>query len=77
MRFELRESPCKFATYWVSQAEANDKAFMDGLKSEFKQWKNKGYLPVVYQSGEDSLEDGMYMLMKHNAQLALDKAAAQ
>ncbi len=77
MRFELRESPCKFATYWISQSEASDKAFMAGLKSEFKQWKDKGYLPVVYQSGEDSLEDGMYMLMKRNAQLAPPKAAAQ
>lgn len=69
MRFEVQEKPIKVAAYWVSKEEAADKDFMNSLKPEFKAWKKKNYLPVVYEAGEGNVEDNMYMLMKHNYDL--------
>ena len=66
MKFELKESPYKFATFWLSKSESNDAEFMAKLKPEFKFWKAKGYQPVVYHSGSGSLEDSVYGLIKHN-----------
>ncbi|MBQ3137054.1 MAG: hypothetical protein IJB74_06175 [Clostridia bacterium] len=47
---------------------------MDSLKLQFKEWKNKNYLPVVFESGSESLEDNMYMLMKRNMELLAKKS---
>ncbi len=69
MKFEVKESP-KVAAFWVSKAEACDKAFMGTLKPQFKHWKERGYLPVVYESGEQSPEECLYMLMKHNIEVS-------
>ncbi len=69
MKFEIRETPIKAVLFWISKAEAEDKEFMDSLKPEFKKWKKKGYLPTVFESGEGSLEDGMYLLLKHNMEV--------
>ena len=69
MRIDVQEKPMKIAAFWVSKAEAADKNFMDSLRPEFKAWKRKNYLPVVYEAGEENIEDNMYMLMRHNYDL--------
>lgn len=69
MRIDVQEKPMKIAAFWVSKAEAADTDFMNSLKPEFKAWKRKNYLPVVYEAGEENMEDNMYMLMKHNYDL--------
>lgn len=66
MKFEIINAPHKLATFWISREEAEDKAFMTSLKPQFKLWKEKGYLPVVYESGTGSLQDSLYQLIKHN-----------
>ncbi len=72
MKFEVKE-PLKIAAFWVSKAEACDKTFMASLKPQFKHWKERGYLPVVYESGEQSPEECLYMLMKHNIEVSAKK----
>ena len=72
MKFEVKESP-KIAAFWVSKAEACDKAFMASLKPQFKQWKERGYQTVVYESGEQSLDECLYMLMKHHIEVSAKK----
>ena len=69
MRIDVQEKPMKIAAFWVSKAEAADKNFMDSLRPEFKAWKRKNYIPVVYEAGEENIEDNMYMLMRHNYDL--------
>lgn len=69
MRIDVQEKPMKIAAFWVSKAEAADKDFMDSLRPQFKAWKRKNYLPVVYEAGEENIEDNMYMLMRHNYDL--------
>ena len=59
MRIDVQEKPMKIAAFWVSKAEAADTDFMNSLKPEFKAWKRKNYLPVVYEAGEENMEDNM------------------
>lgn len=73
MRFEVKKAPRKIATFWISAEEGRNQTFMASLKPQFKIWKDKGYLPVVMESGEGSLEDSMYLLMKHNYELLAQK----
>ena len=74
MRIEVRDAPRKVVYFWLSKSEAADKKLMDALKLQFKEWKNKNYLPVVFESGSESLEDNMYMLMKRNMELLAKKS---
>lgn len=73
MRIDVQEKPMKIAAFRVSKAEAADTDFMNSLKPEFKVWKKKNYLPVVYEAGEENMEDNMYMLMKHNYDLKVKR----
>lgn len=73
MRIDVQEKPIKIAAFWVSKAESADKNFMNSLKPEFKVWKQKNYLPVVYEAGEENVKDNMYMLMKHNYDLKVKR----
>lgn len=66
MQIEVTERPMKMVCYWMSTLEGQDEELMASLKPQFKEWKLKKYQPVIYVSGTDSLEDGMYMLMKRN-----------
>lgn len=66
MQIEVTERPMKMVCYWMSTQEGQDEELMASLKPQFKEWKLKKYQPVIYVSGTDSLEDGMYMLMKRN-----------
>ncbi len=76
MKFEVKEAPQKIATFWISAEEGRNQAFMASLKPQFKIWKDKGYLPVVMESGEGRLEDSIYLLMKHNYELLAKKQLA-
>lgn len=76
MKFEVKDAPRKIATFWISAEEAEDKVFMASLKPQFAIWKDKGYLPVVMESGKGRLEDSLYLLMKHNYELLAQKQLA-
>lgn len=76
MKIEVREIPHKTVLFWLSRAEAADSQVMDSLKSQFKSWKNRGYLPVVFESGEGNMEDHLYLLMKRNYELLAKKELA-
>lgn len=76
MKIEAREIPHKTVLFWLSRAEAADSQVMDSLKPLFKNWKNRGYLPVVFESGEGDMNDSMYLLMKRNFELLAKKELA-
>ena len=54
----------KLVEYWLTNAEKRDLALRNSLKSEFKRWKAKKYLPVVYESGAGDLRDGVQGLLQ-------------
>lgn len=66
MTIEVRERPMKMVYYWMSAEEGQSEELMASLKPQFREWKSKKYQPVVFISGNGSLEDNMYMLMKRN-----------
>ena len=73
LKIEMRERPYKAVMFWLNKEESKDKNLLASLQPRFKEWKAKKYLPVVFESGIQSLEDGMYMLMKHNYEVLADK----
>lgn len=66
MEIEVHEQPHKTVIFWLSKEESEDKNFLASLQPQFKEWKVKKYQPVVFESGTQSLEDSIYLLMKHN-----------
>ena len=74
MRMEVRHAPNKAVYYWLTKEEAADEKLMKSLEPEFREWKSKKYFPVVFESGSESLEDNMYMLMKRNMELFAKKS---
>lgn len=66
MKREVHEEPYKTVIFWLSKEECEDENLLASLQPQFKEWKSKKYQPVVFESGTQSLEDGMYLIMKHN-----------
>ena len=58
---------CKMVEFWLTTEENNDETVRASLKSQFKDWKSKHYLPVVYQSGTADLERCISGIMKNNS----------
>lgn len=65
----------KVASWWLSNEEQQDEQITDSLRPQFKEWKAKGYLPVVFRSGNDDLEGCTHDLMKHNFMLEAQRRA--
>lgn len=57
MRIEVREIPNKAVLFGLNQNEAVDSHVMNSLKPLFKDWQNRGYPPVVFESGEGNMTD--------------------
>ena len=66
----------KVASWWVSREEQQDENIVDSLRPQFKEWKAKGYLPVIFRSGSDDLEDCTHDLMKYNFVLEAKRRVA-
>ncbi|MBR3588980.1 MAG: hypothetical protein IKL16_05410 [Clostridia bacterium] len=73
MKIDVKEKPRKMVLIWLSVDEANDRDLMHTLEEKYGEWKNQGYLPVVFKSGTGNLEDSMYLLMKHNYEVYAQK----
>lgn len=73
MIFEVKETPLKLAEFWLSREEAADAEFIASLKPQYSILKQKGYLPVVYESGTGDPKESTYMLMKRNYEVLAKK----
>ena len=56
----------RVASWWLSNEEQQDEHITDSLRPQFKEWKSKGYLPVIFRSGSDDLEGCTHDIMKYN-----------
>lgn len=59
----------RFLEIWLTKAEKNEVALRESLKPLYKWWKAKGYLPVVYESGEGDLKESLVGLLRHNREI--------
>lgn len=73
MKIRVKEEPIKAVLFFISEDEAVNEELMNFLNSQFHEWKLKGYLPTVFESGKGSLEDNMYSLMKYNTEILAKK----
>lgn len=67
--------------FGLTNAEKTDVALRESLKLQYKAWKAKRYLPVVFESGERSLYEATSDLLCHNrrrlAQLEVQREKKQ
>lgn len=68
-----RNEKTKTISYWLTNEEHRDPAFMESLKPLYKQNKADGYMSVVYRSGKEDLYDNTLALLKHNRTLSARK----
>lgn len=64
MEIQVKEFPFKMIAVWLCKREADDFDLMLALNRRFKEWKAARYLPVVYESGEDNMEEVIKALMR-------------
>ena len=69
MKIQYKDVPPKLVYIWLSREEGQDKSLLASLRPRYAEWKKRGYMPVVMESGEGKLEDSLYLLMKHNYEL--------
>ena len=72
VRIEIREVPYKTVLYWLSEGEAADVELQEELRLQFRYWKTNKYRPIVFESGNESLEEGLYLLLKYNYSLLVN-----
>lgn len=51
---------------WLTKAEKNDPEFQASLKGIYAEWKRRGYMVVVYESGEGDLYENTRELLTYN-----------
>lgn len=70
MLFRVVESPCRMATWWITNEEAQDTEFMNSLKLNIRKYQRQDYLTATFLSGNQNLESNTRQLMKHNYELS-------
>ncbi len=63
---DIKEEPIKAVLYYISQEEYANEALMASVRAECAEYKEQKYQPVIFISGNESLEVSMYWLLKHN-----------
>ena len=77
MEFILDEKH-KFAEIWMTNADQADPAIEAQAQRLCKEWRAKGYLPVIYRSGkEDLYEMTSALLVSNRNRMARREAEAE
>lgn len=56
----------KLVEVWLTNAEKNDSALRGSLPPLYREFKDKGYLVAVFESGAGDLLDSTLSLLLHN-----------
>lgn len=67
----------KIVELWLTNAEQNDVALLESLKSLYGTWRERSYQPVVFRSGGRDLTDLTEGLLLHNRTVAARRDLAQ
>lgn len=69
---EIREDG-SVAQIWLTVAEQNDTTIKAALGALIRQYRLKGYLPVIYRSGDKDLSDGIKDLLIYHKKLSSER----
>lgn len=59
----------KLVEVWLTNAEKNDSALRESLPHMYREYKRKGYLVAVFESGSSDLYDSTLSLLLHNREV--------
>lgn len=69
MVLRTQDTPCRMASWWLTNAEAADSEFNKSIRADMRKYQKAGYLTAIFRSGREDLEDNTMRLMKHNYEL--------
>ena len=76
MEYDVLEDK-KLVTIWLNNAERNDPAVAESLKSIYKEYKKKKYKVAVFKSGTVDLWETTSALLIHNRDRMASQEARQ
>ena len=68
-----RNEATRTITVWLTNADQQNEAIQNWLKSKYPVWKKQGYLTAVYLSGHEDLYENTLALLKYNRRLSAQK----
>ena len=69
MVLRVKETPCRMATWWLTNAEAADPKLNTTLRASIREYQKAGYMTATFRSGREDLEENTQKLMRHNFEL--------
>lgn len=65
----------KFACYWFTQEDLKNKALLESLVPEQREWNKKGYRVCEFHSGTGDIVELTKELLIHNKEVLANKKA--
>lgn len=65
----------KIVCFWLTNEEQRDNSLRDALQEQYRQWIAKGFLPVVFLSGNDDLYESTLDLLRYNRRRSAERQA--
>ena len=69
MILRTQETPCRMATWWLTNSEAADTELNKTLRASIREYQKAGYMTATFRSGREDLEENTQKLMRHNFEL--------
>lgn len=69
MILRTQETPCRMATWWLTNSEAADTELNKTLRASIRKYQKAGYMTATFRSGREDLEENTQKLMRHNFEL--------
>ena len=71
MVLRVMDTPCRMASWWLTNAEAADPELNITLRASIREYQKAGYMTATFRSGRENLEENTQKLMRHNFELQL------
>ena len=56
----------RILTVWLTNEDQQNTAYMASLQPLIREWSAQKYLPVIFRSGKENLEENTSAMLKHN-----------
>ena len=61
----------RILTIWLTNADQQNTACMASLSPLIAEWSAQKYLPVIFRSGKENLEENTSGMLKHNREVTV------
>ncbi len=61
----------RILTVWLTKEDQQNTACMASLQPLIREWSAQKYLPVIFRSGKENLEENTSAMLKHNREVTV------